>query len=220
MTAREAIAAINDELQIMGGQELSNPIALRQLNSAAQEISRELRIPTRYHKDQSTEAPFAFYDDMFEGGLEYVEIDDHEINEEQWWMKPIPILSVRDANQMYPDWERNRNEGYDQFRKRIIIYDPRNKDNGIYPIGFDEGEKIRLLYVVKTEVVDLDDKLWDGRLPEWQDLVWKTVAWKALAGISSREQQSIMLYSYLRNRKEEAFNNLNDIYFRRKAQCH
>lgn len=218
MTAREAIAIVNDHLELANAKPMENGLALRLLRSYAVDISKELRAPTRYHKAQETGAAFAFYDDMLDGGLEYVELDDHEIAEDDWWQHPIPFMTVREANYRYPNWERNELEGYDKFHTRLLIYDPRNKDNGFYPIGFEPGEHIRLLYVMKTNLVVLDDELWDGRLSEWHEIIWRTLLWKALF-YSNLEAQSQAEWGHLRTLKEEAFNNINDFYHRRSNKC-
>ena len=176
MTLKEATEYVNDELDILGIDPVPNATLKLRLNRFQRDNAEHLRIPTYYAKDQQAQTAIAKPDDALSTGLRRVWSQTTE--------KRVPIYSVAEANERFPDWEENSIEGYSQYHTRLVIHDPRNSSAPfIYPVGFDSTEKIRYLYTLKvSDMVELTDEIWDGHLEEFHRYVPMFTIWKMLLG--------------------------------------
>jgi hypothetical protein len=173
-TTKEIIQRIEDTLDLQG-KTVSRQSLLRFLNNNHLRVSIELRVPIRYVKNVVTNQPTSLPVEAAPGGLRYAERTSDN--------KSLEILTVADANRLYPEWELNSNEGADYPGKGnpFVIYDPSNISAPLYPVGFDAGDTMRMAYIMQPEELifeDDDTKPFRGELPEYASdlLYFKTMS--------------------------------------------
>lgn len=168
----ELVRRIEFALELQGKQ-VSRQGILRILNAEQRKLINELHIPIRYAKNLRTDRPISPPIDANPGGIRYAE---SALNNKQ-----VELLTVSDANLLYPGWEQNYNEGTDPYvgyGAPFVIYDPINISAPIYPVGFETGDTLRIIYVLKPVDLEFDDESFPfrGELPEYgEDLLYNAV---------------------------------------------
>lgn len=215
MTVRELVDRVETNLRMLGLTPPGDADILTYLNDEHQRIARELRIPRRYITEVDATQPFAMPTEALPGSLMFAEKT--ETN------RPIEILTVSEANDLYPDWERNEFEGFRQFWKRLIIYDPGNITAPVYPVGFRVGEELRLEYVVKPFPLAFDDPSGAGDvalqpfeelIPEYHRILYQMVTFELamMMGNQEQAQKARAFYADAKNDLEDAFSYTRPAY--------
>lgn len=159
MTLAEAVDWVEQELLPLN---VDTAEIKRRLNLQNDYVARELRLPTRYITNIDATAPFTLPGSARPSGLVNAW---EERNGRRVLIKNVATVS-RDA----PSWFRKTRD------YRFLLYDPLNLTAPVTPQGFVEGDTLRILVVVKPQpLVNNEDELWDGQLPEHHELVPKRV---------------------------------------------
>lgn len=204
MTVKELAERIDNEKLMYGltFENLPEPQFIQLINSMVKEQALRLKIPTFYYKSQATDSNFSMPDNAISVGLLYIE---SELDN-----KEIPIRTIHQANQEFPGWEENKIEGYTtDYYTRLVIYDPRNKDQPLYPIGFETGELIRMTYVGKfDDITAMSDSIWGGYIPEYHHIF-------VYSYLSARLFGKTEWYQVFQNKvnqlEEELYNIIQDV---------
>jgi hypothetical protein len=215
MTVRELVDRVETNLRMLGLTPPGDADILTYLNDEHQRIARELRIPRRYITDVDATAPFAMPTETLPGSLSFAEKT--ETN------RPIEILTVAEANDLYPDWERNEFEGFTRFWKRLIIYDPANITAPVYPVGFMAGETLRLEYAVKPFPLAFDDPAdtgtvalepFEALMPEYHRILYQMTTFQLamMMGNQEQSQKARAFYADARGELDDAFSYARPMY--------
>jgi len=197
----ELIRRIEFALELQG-KEVSRQGILRILNVEQRKLINELHIPIRYAKNLRTDRPISVPIDANPGGIRYAEGTIYN--------KQVELLTVSDANLLYPGWEDNANEGIDPYIGRgapFVIYDPANISAPIYPVGFEDGDKLRIMYVLKPEELTFEDDSFPfmGEVPEYsEDLLYNAVMTDLCYNLGDARYKGFD--AQLQEIKERAFN--------------
>lgn len=202
-TARAILQRIEDALDDMG-YTTERARLLRRMNTAQDTLSRDLRLPLRYVKNVSTTQPFTMPVEARPGGIIYAE----QVNATRQVNREVELLTVADANQAYPGWEVNPNEGSTYYGKGapFIIYDPVNVSAPIYPVQFEAGDTLRILYSLKPTdmTLELTSAAFNGELDEYaSDLIYYHVMFETL--LMKTDQRSNVFYAALESVKDKAY---------------
>lgn len=209
MTVKELVNRVETNLRLMGINPLPGDADILEfLNEENQRMARELRVPERYVTEIDATAPFSMPTEAQPGSLMFAEKT--ETNHR------VEVLTVSEANDLYPDWERNEHEGFTRYWKRLIIYDPGNISAPVYPIGFDAGEQLRVTYLIKPKPLvfdnpDLDTTVetepFDGNMPEYHSLLYRMTTYQIgmLMGNQEQVQKSRMMYAEALGEAQDAF---------------
>lgn len=186
MNALELTDRVETDLRMMGFTPPGPADILRYLNEANDETSVDLHIPTRYVKEVVATAPFLAPLEARPGQIRFAEDSKHNSR--------IKVLTVSEANNLYPDWEMNVTEGEARYGHKLIIYDPSNVTAPIYPVGFTTGEKLRMQYTMKPKPMVFSDPLeseslepWNGVMPEYHRIVANEAVFKLAMLMSAAE---------------------------------
>lgn len=203
MTVKEVIEHITDELYLSGLDkrvEVDNRI-IKVIDREARETALKLRIPVYYYKSQATGTNFVMPANALSMGLLYVE--------SELYNTKVPVVTIHQANQQYQGWEENEIEGDDTFHTRLLVYDPKNKDQPVYAIGFETGETIRMQYVGTVNTLsDMSDNIWDGFLSEYHHVI----VYKILGKLAFGQTQWYQVWMNKANELEETlFNHVQDV---------
>lgn len=215
MTVRELVDRVETNLRMLGLTPPGDADILTYLNDEHQRIARELRIPRRYITDVDATAPFAMPTEALPGSLSFAEKTDRS--------QPIEILTVAEANDLYPDWERNEFEGFTRFWKRLIIYDPANITAPVYPVGFMAGETLRLEYAVKPFPLAFDDPAdtgtvalqpFEALMPEYHRILYQMTTFQMamMMGNQEQAQKARAFYADARGELDDAFSYARPMY--------
>lgn len=215
MTVRELVDRVETNLRMLGLTPPGDADILTYLNDEHQRIARELRIPRRYITDVDATAPFAMPTEALPGSLSFAEKTDRS--------QPIEILTVAEANDLYPDWERNEFEGFTRFWKRLIIYDPANITAPVYPVGFEAGETLRLEYAVKPFPLAFDDPAdtgdvalqpFEALMPEYHRILYQMTTFQMamMMGNQEQAQKARAFYADARGELDDAFSYARPMY--------
>jgi hypothetical protein len=195
MTAREIVDWVETRLRLLGIKPPGDGDILMIANEENERTARDLKIPRRYIKNVNPLLPFDLPAEALPGGALFAE--------QTVANRRIEVLTVAEANLMYPDWEKNATEGFTNFRQRLIIYDPANVSAPVYPVGFQAGDLLRIEYVMRVRklvfsVVDAANESlepWNGVLPEYHRAIPQLVTF----------QLAMMLGDELQAQKARAF---------------
>lgn len=206
-TAREIIERITDTLELY--PQVTAPehgLIVRRVENAHQRIAQELQIPKRYIKSVAATAAFNMPAEARPSGLLYAEkeTDNDEAN------VVVPMLTVNEANDRGVMWDTTDSDlsaykRHPHLGKYLIIYDPLNVSAPVYPLGFDTGDTLRLLYILKpTPITAMDDtEPFNGELPEYAgDLLVQYVLFEIL--MANGLEQSQAFYNDYRQLMESA----------------
>lgn len=210
MTVRELVNRVETNLRLMGIKPVpGDGDILEFLNEENQRVARELRLPRRYVTDIDATEPFTMPTEAQPGSLVFAErTGEPNIR--------IRILTVAEANDLYPGWERNEHEGHTRFPHRLVIYDPGNISAPVYPIGFRAGETLRVTYQVRPKPLVLDNPDLDvtvategleGVIPEYHALLYRMATYQIamLAGDNTQVQKARMMYAEAIGELADAF---------------
>lgn len=215
MTVKELVNRVETNLRLMGISPPGDADILEFLNEENQRVSRELRIPTRYVKNIDATGPFSMPSEALPGSLVFAE--------DSGFNNRMEVMTVAEANERYPDWERNEYEGDSGFGGRLIIYDPGNISAPVYPVGFSSGDLLRVTYMVKPRPMAFDDpdasatvslEGFEGRIPEYHSLLYRMTTYQMalLMGDATQVQKARMLYSEALGELQDAFSYLRPVY--------
>lgn len=130
----------------------------RIMNLASREISLRVGIPTLYvdvPSSGTTSGSFTLPVRYHPEGIrrvELVEVADSDIGWDFVQNQEIPIMSVAQANDLYPTWEND--EGYEYEGPPFLVYSPANPDAGFRPVGFNEASYRFLVHAVPAEMTE------------------------------------------------------------------
>jgi hypothetical protein len=216
MTVRELVDRIETNLRMLGLAPPGDADILMYLNDEHRRIARELRIPRRYITDVDATQPFAMPDEALPGSLSFAEKTERS--------QRIEILTVAEANDLYPDWERNEFEGFTRFWKRLIIYDPANITAPVYPVGFEVGDTLRLEYAIKPPPLVFDNpegsedvalEPFQALMPEYHRILHQMVTFQIAMMMGNQEQVGKARAFY-----QDAQNDLNDAFSYARPMYH
>jgi hypothetical protein len=160
----------------------------RLLNTENDYLSRELRIPTRLIRNIDATQSFLPGADTRPGSL--IRAWDDTTGER------IPVFSIKEASEKFPRWLDYETE---DVQYKFIVWEPYNVSAPMTPRGFFDGDILRVLTIVKPQVMAEDaDLIWDGELPEFHDLVPRKVAADILIGHSDGITSEPTLVSLIR----------------------
>lgn len=202
MTARELIDRAERNLRLLGVTPIPpEGDLLMMLDDAQREVARDLDFPRRYVRDVATSAPFNLPAEALQGSLSFAERTSHNCR--------VRILTVNEANDFFPDWEDNEHEGGRRYRERLVIYDPGNISAPVYPLGFEDGETLRMTYEVEVKRLVLDnpgpgesEQPWNCMFPQYHSLLARLVTFEATQALGN-ELQTQKAYSYYNKAQDE-----------------
>lgn len=206
-TVRQVVERIADNIALVPQVgELENGMILRRVEAAQQRISQALQFPKRYIKGVDATAAFSMPNEARPGGLLYAEKETS--NEER--NARIPLMTVQEANDIGLMWDTTDADlsAYKRsahYGKYLIIYDPINISAPVYPLGFDTGDTLRLLYVLKPTVLTAvdDTQPFNGELPEYgDDMLVQYVTFEILFAAGAEQSQAF--YNDYRGLMEDA----------------
>lgn len=206
-SVRNIIERIVDNVSLTPNLEKpENGMILRRVESAHQRVAQELQIPKRYIKDVDATAAFSMPEEARPGGLLYAELEND--NDER--NVTIPLMTVQEANDIGIMWDTTDSDlsaykRHAHYGKYLIIYDPVNISAPVYPLGFETGDTLRMLYVLKpTRLTTIDDtEPFDGEMPEYgDDILVQYVTFEILFGAGAEQSQAY--YNDYRKLMEEA----------------
>lgn len=161
---------------------------VRIANKYNSRISGDLRVPTRYVKGIVATAPFAMPTEARPGSVTFSEeVGDGSSGEDR-----INVLTVSEANQLYPDWEINEHEGYSTYPYKLIVYDPHNISAPVYPIGFSSGATLRMVYTIQVNPMVVENSAneagkslepFNGIMPEYHHVIAQMTKFELLLRI-------------------------------------
>lgn len=149
----EVVDGVEADLALAGVPLPDRRELVRRLNAAQRELGRDLRIPQLYITDVPVDRPFLLpvvaRPDVL---LQADTLRDNQL---------VNCLSVEQANQMGVPWERPAYYGDHWWSKvvgdRMLIFDAANPTASVYPVGFQDGDELRLLVVKWPTPLDLDE---------------------------------------------------------------
>lgn len=190
MTARELADWVAVNLRLLGFQSIPGDAdILMFLDRTQKEYARDLGFPTRYVQNVSPSAPFNLPAEAVYGSLKFVEREDCPYR--------VRILTVSEANEFYPGWERNEHTGPDRHSTRLVVYDPSNISAPVYPVGFRSGEQLHLTYQVKVPTLVFEDpgpgeslEPWACLYPEYHILLARLVTFELCMAMATDEENT------------------------------
>lgn len=198
MRARELIDWVETNLRLLGFGANGLPDVpgdadiLMFLDRTQKEYARDLGLPTRYVKDVDPMAPFNLPAEAVHGSLKFAEREDCPYR--------VRILTVSEANDFYPGWEKNEHEGGDRFGARLVVYDPSNISAPVYPVGFRAGEELHLTYQVSVPTLVLEDpgpgeslEPWACLYPEYHILIARLVTFEMTMAMATNEEHTNLM---------------------------
>lgn len=206
MTCAEIVDDIETEIryafqaarqEIPGTEEI-----VRIVNKWNDRISQQLKIPRRYVKSIDATAPFALPAEARPGSLSFSEESDGRVE----------VLTVAEANQFYPDWEKNEHEGHGKYPYKLVVYDPHNISAPVYPIGFSSGDTLRIAYVIAVSPMVVENSAgatdvvlepFNGLMPEFHHVVGQMAKYELLLRLG--DQRATMYYADAQVEIEKAF---------------
>lgn len=132
------LAELIDEVVENTATEKNYSVIRDRLNRCMDRISTQLGVPERYVTDVSVTEPFMLPDEAWRKGLKYAEDVERQ--------REIPIYTVREANMLYPRWEDAEELAWGI---KFIVFDRANTSAPVYPVGFDPGDKLRIIYHIQ-----------------------------------------------------------------------
>ena len=208
---------VETRIRLMGLNAPGDGDILQICNDINDRVARDLHIPRRYIKNVNPTQPFSPPSEARPGGITFAERTDTD--------RRIMILTVTEANDYYPDWERNQTEGFSKYATPLIIYDPVNISAPIYPIGFSSGDTLRMVYVmnVKPMVFENPDATqttepFNGEMPEYHRIVPQLAVFEIAALLARSDntmpaQKAQMYYNDAKGELEDAFDYARHDYF-------
>lgn len=211
MTVKELVDRVETNLRLMGISPVPGDAdILMYLNEENQRMSRDLRVPTRYVTEIDATQPFILPSEAQPGSLKFAEKADYN------WR--VEVLTVSEANELYPDWEKNEHEGGIRYGHRLIIYDPANISAPVYPLGFSAGAELQMTYTVRPKPLVLDNPdadvsvslaPFEGVIPEYHSLLAKLATYQMAMLMGDPEkghiQKARTLYSEAMLEAQDAF---------------
>jgi len=170
-TAKQMIERINDNILLAGLPAVPPAMVMRKIESAHQRIALELGFPRRYIKGVDATAEFTLPSEAQPGSLIYIEIE-NALGERQ---KSIPTLTVQEANNEGVQWDvtdTNLSEyrGSAVYGRYLVVYDPGNITAPVYPLGFDAGDTLRIMYAKRpAAMAAISDTPFGGKLGAYAD---------------------------------------------------
>jgi len=206
-TVRNIVERIADNLTLFpGAASTENGMILRRVENAHQRVAQELHMPKRYIKGVDATAAFSMPNEARPGGLLYAEKETSNVERSAI----IPLMTVQEANDIGIMWDTTDADlsAYKRsahYGKYLIIYDPINVSAPVYPLGFDTGDTLRLLYVLKPTVLTAvdDTQPFNGEMPEFgDDILVQYVTFEIL--FAQGAEQSQAYYNDYRRLMEDA----------------
>lgn len=213
----EVIDGVEADLSLAGVPLPDRRELVRRLNAAQRELARELRIPQLYVTGVPVNAPFL----LPEGVRPDVLLQADTLRDNRL----VNCLSVEQANQMGVKWERPAYEGEVWWSKtvgdRMLIFDPANPTSSVYPVGFADGDELRLLLVKWPTTLDADPlnldplskELFDGALAsDGVELLKSYVVYQYVKShplTSQNQALGMQYYNRFQALREQAFNRTN-----------
>lgn len=177
----------------------------RRLELCHQRIAQELQMPKRYIKGVDATAAFNLPSEARPSGLLYAEME----NENTERSREIPLMTVQEANDLGIPWDTTDADlsefrGHPRYGRKLIIYDPINVSAPVYPLGFDTGDTLRLLYVMTpSPLAAKSDVPFEGELPEYAgDLLVQYVTFELM--MAAGKEQGQAFYNDYRRLMEQA----------------
>lgn len=216
-TLGEVVDGIEADLTLAGVPLPDRRELIRRLNAAQRELGRELRIPQLYVTDVPVDRPFLLPQGVRPDVL--LQADTLRDN------RLVNCLSVEQANQMGVKWERPAYYGDVWLSRavgdRMLIFDPANPTASVYPVGFRDGDELRLLLVKWPTALDADasnvdplsKELFDGALAsDAVELLKSYVVYQYVKSHPLTSQNGALgqqYYNRFQSLREQAFNRTN-----------
>ena len=215
LKVKDIAASIVRKLKRMGEETEALGDLVADMNDAQERIATELGVPYKYIKNVDATVPFALPANALETGLLYAEWTKYNVS--------VPLLTVSQANFHEMSWEENTTEGNStQYPSRFIIYDPLNITAPVYPVGFESGDLLRLVYRVKpTPLTTIEDDILGGELSEYMPvLVEQYLMFQLLLTSRNPDNRQIgsAFYNDYRKLMDDAFNVTRPQYFLAKER--
>lgn len=215
---RDIIQRITDNLEIAGAQVPQHGVLQRKIETAHQRIAKEMGVPKRYIKGVDATSTFLLPTEAREGGLLYIEIEN--ANDEA--NVPVPVLTVEEANDRGIRWDTTASalseyKGDSHLGTVLVIYDPANISAPVYPLGFESGDTLRVLYEMKPTALGNGDDDWadepfEGILPQYgDDLLVQYVTFEILMAQGAEHARAF--FNDYRRLLEEAFGHTRPPYW-------
>jgi len=200
------IERVRRNLMLSGAGDVPPAVIANSLQDAHHRVAVELQYPKRYIKNVDATQRFTLPTETVEGGLLYAELE-NTVGEPQ---VTIPIMSLAEANDVGIQWDvtdANLGDyrGHPVYGRYLIIYSPGVINAPVYPLGFEAGDTLRLLYTkVPAEMTELDDEPFDGLMEDYAgDMLVQYVTFEVMLA-RGMEQAQAFYNDYLQIR-ERAF---------------
>lgn len=209
MSAGDIVQRVIDNVELAGKEAPKSGAILRRVAAAHRRMAVELGIPTRYIQGVDATTAFNLPTEAWPGGLIHVEYEDTN--------RRVNTLTVADANDVGVEWDDGSLSdyaGHPQFGRHLVIYDPANITAPVWPLGFESGDTLRLLYTKKpTALTGMDVEPFDNQIPEYGDeLLVQNVTFQILMGMGV--EHAAAYYNDYKALKEDAFSYTRPMIYR------
>lgn len=194
------------QVELPGTEEI-----VRVLNKYNDRISGDLRVPRKYVTDIDPTVAITMPTDARAGSVRFTEKEEA--------VGSIQVLTVDEANMLYPDWEDNEHEGGSTFPYKLVIYDPSNLTDPLYAIGFTSSDKLRMVYTVQVKPMVLENSAADadvsllpfnGLMPEYHHVIAQMTKFEFLLRIG--DERGRAYYTDAQDEIAKAFAYANNHY--------
>lgn len=215
-TVKQITERIVDNISLVPGAAApEHGVIVRRVENAHQRIAQELQFPKRYIRGVDATAAFNLPSEARASGLLYAELE----NDNDEPSAVIPLMTVQEANDLGIEWDTTDSDPSAYLRqahygKYLLIYDPINVSAPVYPLGFETGDTLRLLYIKKPASLTAMDATepFDGELPEYgDDLLVQYVTFEIMLALGAQQAQAF--YNDYRGLMESALGAARPMYW-------